>query len=80
MKKKPRTPVDPEVIRQFAAEWADFRLSGRSGDFYPAFKAEITRTARRHGQTFGELWAAVHKAAYEIIDADPRSRLLSSSY
>ena len=75
--KAPRRDVPAEQIAELAAAWAAYRLGGCPSGFYEPFRRRAGKIAQQHGQSFAELWQAVHKAAYILIDADPRSRLSS---
>jgi GTP-binding protein EngB required for normal cell division len=70
------TTFAPDLIDSFAREWAEWRLGGCPGyGFQKSFKSRAEKAARKVGRSYSELWAAVHKAAYALIDADPRSAL-----
>lgn len=75
---KAKTDVPAEVVEGFAAEWAGFRLGGLPSGFYDDFRKRVEKAGRKHGRSFSEVWPLVHKAAYAIIDADERSRLLTT--
>jgi hypothetical protein len=80
MGKKGRADVAAELTAEFAAEFAEWRLGGCPGTGWAkSFKVRVERVARRHGQSYSELWAQVHRAAYEIIDRDERSRLATET-
>jgi hypothetical protein len=73
----PRMAIDPEIIQAMAREFATERLRGVIGGqaWFQEFKRRGERIARKHGQSWAELYAAIHKAAYAVIDVDPRARL-----
>lgn len=78
MSTRTRKPMDDAVIQGFAEEWAAFRLGGCPSGFYEDFRKRIIKAGRKNGMGFGEVWPMVHKAAHVLIDADPRSRLLTT--
>jgi len=67
----PRLEVDPEIIQSLAREFAFERIDGLRGGmaWFEAFRARGTKIARRHGQSWADLYAVIHKAAYVLIDA-----------
>ncbi len=77
MKTTTRQPIAPEIIATLAQEFATERLTGLRGGqaWFQAYKRRGEKIARRHGQSWAELYAAIHHAAYAIISEDPRSHL-----
>lgn len=80
MKTKTRLPLpfSPETIDTLARRLAQYRLGGCPSGEGAAITAAAKKTAAQHRRNYSELWALVHAAAYVIIDADPRSSLLST--
>lgn len=68
--KPERREFDPEAVGALAREFADWRLGGCPGyGFHKAFKAKAEKVARRHGRSYGELWAEVHRRGEALIFA-----------
>jgi hypothetical protein len=73
--KTPRREVAPETIAALAQQLADYRLNGCSTGAAKALQVATKKVASKHGQSYSEVWARVHAAAYTIIDRDPRAAL-----
>lgn len=69
MKTIERRQIDPAVIASMAREFATERLTGLRGGqaWFQAFKKRGEKVARQHGMSWAELYAPIHKAAYEIL-------------
>jgi hypothetical protein len=67
----PRLEVPPEITQSLAEEFARERLDGLRGGmaWFEAFRARGTKIARKHGQSWADLYATIHRLAYQIIDA-----------
>jgi hypothetical protein len=66
----PRLDIDPQIIQSLAREFATERLDGLRGGmaWFNAFKGRGAKIARMHGQSWSELYADIHRIAYQIID------------
>jgi hypothetical protein len=73
--KTPRREVAPETLAALAQQLAAYRLDGCKTGAAAAVQAATKKVASKHGQSYSELWARVHAAAYTIIDRDPRAAL-----
>jgi hypothetical protein len=64
-----RQPIAPEIITQLAQEFAAERLTGLPGGqtWFKAFKRRGEKIARQHGQSWAELYAAIHREASVMI-------------
>jgi hypothetical protein len=72
---KQRKPVAAETVQELAGMLVEYRLGGCRDGAATAVMLATKKAASKHGVPYSELWAIVHKAAYEIIDADSRSSL-----
>jgi hypothetical protein len=72
-----RQPIAPEIITALAREFATERLTGLRGGqaWFQAYKRRGEKIARKHGQSWAELYAMVHREAYAVISEDHRSHL-----
>lgn len=77
MKTKPRLPFTEETIDRLARQLADYRIGGCRDGAAQAVMAATRKTAAKHGQSYGELWALVHAATYRIVDEIHASRSAS---
>ena len=73
--KAKRREVAPEAVQVLAQQLAAYRLDGCRTGAAAAVQAATRKVARQHGQSYSELWARVHAAAYVIIDADGRAAI-----
>lgn len=69
MKAKPRRPIPAETLTSLARMFADYRLNGCRSGGAAAIQVAVRKAAKSHGFNYSELWADVHRLAYEIIDA-----------
>jgi hypothetical protein len=69
MKTTTRRPIAPEIIPGLAREFATERLTGLRGGqaWFQAYKRRGEKIARRHGQSWAELYAAIHREASVMI-------------
>jgi hypothetical protein len=75
----PRGTIDSATVMILGRELAEWRLGGCPGSgFGELMTARVKKAARSFRVSYSELWANVHKTAYEIIDADPRSNLAAT--
>lgn len=67
--KTARQPIAPEIIALLAEEFAAERLTGLRGGqaWFQAYKRRGEKIARRHGQSWAELYAVIHREASVMI-------------
>jgi 2-iminoacetate synthase ThiH len=70
MQTRTRQPVSDETINDLARQLADYRLGGCPSGGSEAVSNAVRKAAKAHGRSYSELWSDVHRAAYEIIDAE----------
>jgi hypothetical protein len=67
---KRRLEFSPETVQELARQFAAYYLGGCPMSGGAAVQDATRRVAAVHGRSFSELWALVHAAGYEIVNAE----------
>ena len=73
--RKARLEISESIIGALGARLASYRLDGCKDGIAQGIVADVKKVASKHRCSYSEVWAKVHKVAYEIIAADPRASI-----
>lgn len=78
MRAKAILPITDEIVSDLARQLVAYRLDGCPSGGAARIQAATRKAASKIGRSYGELWARVHAAAYEAIDASGQADLRST--
>ena len=73
--RKARLEIDEAIIIELGERLAAYRLDGCKDGIAQGIIADVKKVASKHRRSYSEVWAKVHKVAYEIISVDPRASI-----
>ncbi len=73
--RKASLEICESIIEALGARLASYRLDGCKYGIAQALITDVKKVASKHRCSYSEVWAMVHKNAYEIIAIDPRAAL-----